>query len=397
MRKRIIKLVSTIAVSAALSAITTIPAFGDSTIKFVRLQTEYEPQAGYVDPSLLNFSPKNNGYQVAFKFNEDPATIGVGERYSITFTLTANKRYNFIDIKPGSCLIQNDENSTLTDMQLSEDGTILTLTYEMSPLVTQLAMPGNPEWGDNLKVKWEPVDYCSGYAANVYSITNRGDLKLVGSVETGKDETVADLKPVMLKEVNDYTFSVTALPTKEEYYLRASEQAYAPLSESKMISQAEIGINTGYFTSDNLQNRYYVYNNQALANGTFLIEGYHYDFDENGHMLFGFQNVDGNKCYFDKDGRLAYGWIEDDKGWYYADPEGHIQTGLQSIDGKSYYMDPEQNGKMIVGWKELDGKQYYFMPDGSMNRDKLIDSNNIVYMFDDNGAVSFQYHASHND
>lgn len=391
MKKNTIKLLKGLAVGAVLSALCAFTAMGDSTIKFVRLQTEYEPQAGTVNPSLLSFVPKNNGYQVSFKFNEDPATIGVGDRYSVTFTLTANKRYNFLDIKAGSCLIQNDENSTLTDMQLSEDGTVLTLTYDMSPLVTKLAMPTNPEWGDNLTVKWDPVEYCSGYAANVYSITNRGDLKLVGTVETGKDETVADLKPIMLKTVNDYTFSVTALPLKEEYYLRASEQAYAPLSESKIISQAEIGINKGYFTRDNLQNRYYVYNNQALANGTFLIEGYNYDFDANGHMLFGFQEIEDNKYYFDKDGRMTYGWIQDEDAWYYADTEGRIQTGIQTIDGKSYYMDPEQNGKMSVGWKELDGKQYYFLSDGTMNHEKLIDTNNTVYVFDDEGAVSYQY------
>ena len=195
----------------------------------------------------------------------------------------------------------------------------------------------------------------------------------------------------MLKTVNDYTFSVTALPLKEEYYLRASEQAYAPLSESKIISQAEIGINKGYFTRDNLQNRYYVYNNQALANGTFLIEGYNYDFDANGHMLFGFQEIEDNKYYFDKDGRMTYGWIQDEDAWYYTDTEGRIQTGLQTIDGKSYYMDPEQNGKMSVGWKELDGKQYYFLSDGTMNHEKLIDTNNTVYVFDDEGAVSYQY------
>ena len=48
---------------------------------------------------------------------------------------------------------------------------------------------------------------------------------------------------------------------------------------------------------------------------------------------------------------------------------------------------------MVTGWKQIQGKTYYFMPDGSMLRDKLIDENKTVSIFDSDGALVRQYKA----
>ena len=113
-------------------------------------------------------------------------------------------------------------------------------------------------------------------------------------------------------------------------------------------------------------------------------------------MQFGFQQKKNSShvSYFDPDGKMLYGWIQTDDGWYYADPtNGIIMTGMKTIDGKKYYLDPDSGGRMTVGWKEIGGKLFYFSGDGIMNTQKLMDQNNRVYIFKDDGSVDYSYQA----
>lgn len=383
--------------AALFSAAASCAALADTRIKFVRVSADYEPLEGRVDASRLSFTPQNKGYTLEYTIDADLSEIGVGDRFQVTLVLTAGKRYNFQDIKAASCLIQNDENSKLTNLEISEDDTVLKLTYDMAPLRMQLEQPGNPVWAENLHVSWDPVEYSSGYIVNVYSITTRGELRLADKVEVdGKDTTTADVKPILLKNVNDYTFSVVAVPSEEDYYLKDSEESFSPLSDSHIVGQTEIGYNSGYFTRDSKANRYYVVDKQALADGIYLIEGYNYCFNEEGIMQFGFQQKKNSShvSYFDPDGKMLYGWIQTDDGWYYADPtSGIIMTGMKTIEGKKYYLDPDSGGRMTVGWKEIGGKLFYFSGDGIMNTQKLMDQNNRVYIFKGDGSVDYSYQA----
>ena len=391
------KIIACLFLAGALSIAASALALADTRIKFVRVSADYEALEGRVDPAKLSFTPQNKGYTLTYTIDTDPASISVGDRYQATLVLTANKRYNFQDIKAASCLIQNDEYSKLTDLRLSEDDTVLTLIFDMAPLSTKLEPPGNPAWGENFHVTWEPVEHCSGYTVNVYSITTRGEYRLADKVDVeGKDTVTADVKPIVLKNVNDYTFSVMAVPPEDGYYLLKSEEAFSPLSDSHMVGQAEIGYNNGYFTRDKNQNRYYVVDKKALADGVYLIEGYQYCFDENGAMKFGFQNQKNSSSvnYYDSDGKMLYGWIEHEGGWYYADPAtGIIIHGMKEIEGSSYYLDPKENGRMTIGWKEINSKQYYFDESGVMNTNKLIDENKRVYIFKPDGSVDYSYQA----
>ena len=110
-------------------------------------------------------------------------------------------------------------------------------------------------------------------------------------------------------------------------------------------------------------------------------------------MMRGFQNISGVLYYYSDSGQLLYGWFQDNGHWYYANENGVIQTGFADIDGKTFYLDPVLTGRMVTGWKQIQGKTYYFMPDGSMLRDKLIDENKTVSIFDSDGALVRQYKA----
>jgi LAS superfamily LD-carboxypeptidase LdcB len=41
--------------------------------------------------------------------------------------------------------------------------------------------------------------------------------------------------------------------------------------------------------------------------------------------------------------------------------------GWQYVDGGTYYYDPNQNGAMVTGWFDLEGERYYFSKDGKLH------------------------------
>ena len=345
---------------------------------------------GTVDASMVNFRPANSGYELAYEFVDDPAEVDIGENYLVKFHLTCTQGYLFTDIKEASCQIQGDPNSYLKDMKVSDDGTALDLTFDMSPLKMQLKAPENLAWDGDIAV-WDEVPNAAGYKVWVATINDRGGLNKQSNVSTAENRI--SLRSSMYSKTGDYVFLVKALPKSEDYYLSASEESVLEYGNSKMIAKSDVGFNDGYFTKDSKGNTSYVRGSKRLASGDYLIEGYVYRFDDAGYMMRGFQNISGVLYYYSDSGQLLYGWFQDNGHWYYANENGVIQTGFADIDGKTFYLDPVLTGRMVTGWKQIQGKTYYFMPDGSMLRDKLIDENKTVSIFDSDGALVRQYKA----
>ena len=382
-------------VTAVLAAaLSVIPAERDAyalnKIRYVRINNEYHPLVGKVDASLVNFRPANSGYELAYEFVDDPAEVDVGENYLVKFHLTCTQGYLFTDIKEASCQIQGDPNSYLKEMTVSDDGYTLDLTFDMSPLKMQLEAPENLAWDGDAAV-WDEVPYAAGYKVWVATINDRGGLNKQSNVSTAENRI--SLRSSMYSKTGDYVFLVKALPKSEDYYLSASEESVLEYGNSKMITKSDVGFNDGYFTKDSKGNTSYVRGSKRLASGDYLIEGYVYRFDDAGYMMRGFQNISGVLYYYSDSGQLLYGWFQDNGHWYYANENGVIQTGFADIDGKTFYLDPVLTGRMVTGWKQIQGKTYYFMPDGSMLRDKLIDENKTVSIFDSDGALVRQYKA----
>lgn len=365
-------------------------AYALNKIRYVRINNEYHPQVDKVDASLVTFRPANSGYELTYEFVEDPAKVKIGDNYLVRFHLTCAQGYLFTDIKEASCQIQGDPNSYLKEMSLADDGSSLDLTFDMSPLKMQLKAPENLGWDGDIAI-WDEVPYAAGYKVTVAKINDRGGLNRQSKINT--TENRVNLRNKMYSSKGDYVYLVKAVPKKEDYYFSESEESVLEYGNSKMVTDSEIGFNDGYFTSDSKGNTSYVRGSKRLASGDYLIEGFVYRFDDAGNMMRGFQDISGVLYYYSASGQLLYGWFQDNGHWYYADEKGIVQTGFTEVDGKTFYLDPKLTGRMVTGWKEISGKTYYFLPDGSLNRDKLIDEDKTVSIFDADGALVRQYSA----
>ena len=116
-------------------------------------------------------------------------------------------------------------------------------------------------------------------------------------------------------------------------------------------------------------------------------------FDNNGHMQTGWQRIDNEWYYFCKqdneiegyaEGSMVKGWKKLDttmgQFWFYFDENGHMLTGWQRINSEWYYFCKQNNevtgyaqGGIVTGWKKLDttlGKfWFYFDENGHMQKD----------------------------
>lgn len=120
--------------------------------------------------------------------------------------------------------------------------------------------------------------------------------------------------------------------------------------------------------------------------------GYKYYYDDNGELLKGLQEIDGNTYYFySYDGHMAYSsWSDEDTitdnglivtvnksgivtnyanivagdwthygdRWYYYDADMNPYIGVKTINGVKYYFDSELTP--YSGIQTIDGVEYYF-------------------------------------
>ena len=107
-----------------------------------------------------------------------------------------------------------------------------------------------------------------------------------------------------------------------------------------------------------------------------------YFYDDDGNVLTGLQEIDGEKYFFESDGRLSYFWHFIDGYWYYFDSE--MVFGWNRIEGNWYYFD--STGKMVTRWRCINGLWYYFEDSGTMVTGwKYIDGS--WYCFDSYGVM----------
>lgn len=120
----------------------------------------------------------------------------------------------------------------------------------------------------------------------------------------------------------------------------------------------------------------------AMLFGRQEINGDKFFFREDGTMATGWEEVDGVRCYFREDGTAASGMLTLDGERYLLDEDGQIRTGWQTEKGKTYYF--REDGTMITGWQTVDGESYYFEESGAMATGwKTL--NEKQYYFDDEG------------
>lgn len=156
--------------------------------------------------------------------------------------------------------------------------------------------------------------------------------------------------------------------------------------------------NTYYFST---QNRY------KAVTGIQYIDGKRYLFAEDGHMLIGLQNRNGQLFFYDTDGSEVQGWKTIEGKTYYFDQ--CAVKGTQYINGEYYYFDDDcvmqtglfemkyfanrdieiyafgEDGKMLLGWQTINGRTYYFHPEAYRNEKVIIDDR--AYLFSADGTL----------
>ena len=116
------------------------------------------------------------------------------------------------------------------------------------------------------------------------------------------------------------------------------------------------------------------------------INGYYYFFDkETGVMITGWKDLPEQKkrVYYDSEGRMLHGLHTIGDGKYYFDPyTGAMQKDQKKINGYYYFFDKE-TGVMVTGWKDIpeQKKRVYYNSEGHMVYGNY-SIDNVVYVFE---------------
>ena len=180
------------------------------------------------------------------------------------------------------------------------------------------------------------------------------------------------------------------------------ELAAASLKEAKRSTDS-------YSFQVNKDGYWYLYNDSTDDGSIKMQTGFQYLAGQNktvyydpatGHMLYGFQKINGKTYYFVPDSGARFsGQIKLSGYWYlFSDRDGVMQTGFQYLAGqnKTVYYDPA-TGHMLYGLQKINGKTYYFAPGSGARVVGQIKINGKWYMFDKKTGVmqtGFHYIAS---
>ncbi|WP_214744180.1 C39 family peptidase [Exiguobacterium sp. s189] len=106
----------------------------------------------------------------------------------------------------------------------------------------------------------------------------------------------------------------------------------------------------------------YTSNDGSVLTGWQQIDGNTYYLNENGTVITGWQQINNATYFFEADGRLVTRTVSIEGKTYHFAEDGKLLTGWQTFNGQVYYFDA--TGIPIPGFQSIDGKRYYFSNDG---------------------------------
>ena len=145
-----------------------------------------------------------------------------------------------------------------------------------------------------------------------------------------------------------------------------------------------------------INNVEYVFNIAGVLEhlqGEANIAGNWYLFDNNNHVIIGFQTLkDGRKVYYSpNNAQMQYGQQNIDGHWYLFDKvNGSMQTGFKDLTpyGQNKTVYYASNGQMQYGKQNIDGHWYLFNTfDGAMYKGWLMSGNDWYYYNQQNGQL----------
>lgn len=351
----------------------------DEAITYIRIDRNYECHIGKIQPGEMELLPKNKHYQMYIDPQYAPKDIQLGMSIPAKLTLTANNGYSFKGLKIGSCLSDYGKINTL---KISSDKKTAWLDFTADPLPMQLSAPKNLKW-NNMTATWTKATYAASYELKIYVINDKGTINTPKKTITTQ-ETSIDCSSILLSMPGDYIFSVAAIPDKKKAYLKVSDKATLDYDTSCLVSSDMIGLHSGYWRS-NKGAQQYINKSVPLKSGLYKINGYYYNFDNDGYIRIGWNQINTKWHYFDNSGKMMFDWLNDGGAKYYLQEDGSMATGWLAINDKWYHF--SSTGKMDTGWINYKGDIYFLNSDGSMRTKKMIDKNGTVYNFRENGAL----------
>lgn len=138
----------------------------------------------------------------------------------------------------------------------------------------------------------------------------------------------------------------------------------------------------------NIDEKYYYFDAEGyLITGKFYVEDTdaYYFADEDGAILYGAIEKDGQFYIADEDGKLKRGFVEYDNNRYYFDAATNLVTDWFKIDGNWYYAD--NKGIIMTGFLTIDGYRYYLNADGTRVSDTVLEIDGITYIFNSDGSI----------
>ncbi len=134
--------------------------------------------------------------------------------------------------------------------------------------------------------------------------------------------------------------------------------------------------------------RYYATEEGPLLTGRSELDGETLYFDEEGRWLSdGLVETEDGSLLLDENGRPVIGWLERDGGWYYISESGRpLASEWLQEGGRWYYF--LEDGRMAAGrWVEDGGEWYYLNGGGVMQVDTVITTGGREWYVDYNGQL----------
>lgn len=270
-------------------------------------------------------------------------------------------------------------------------------TYESEETAEQI-IPENQNISDSVSVNFEPDHEGWNADQDKYAIKNENDQycwisgMLKEIYEESEDTTYLyyfDENGIIVKEteiqINDsfYYFDENGHALKNQW--NPDNSKYYSFDGTRISGAQKIGSFWYYFNPEN---------DDCKTIGFYYFSGLKGNvyYDEAGHLLFGFQNIDGNEYHFETNGIMTTGTKKINGKYYNFDSKSGIMFKNTFFDiNNNYRVYYDENGWLVFGTRKIGGYWYNFSSgNGNMIRNQFVNiNNNYRVYYDSQGHLSF--------
>ena len=271
---------------------------------------------------------------------------------------------------------------TLSDVSLDEENCTLTLTLNWKKQTQAIAMDSaNPMCIVN-GLKLTPKADAQWDAKNQLKVINTGDISYKIYMRASA------LYSFSSKPENQEIFGLYSYINPEDSYDKGGyfQDTYKKFYDSyTLVNQ----LKQGWYNEDG---GFSYYDEGIKLTGIQQIEGYYYDFGENGINVgktkySGLLQIDG-KSYYASVGTLKSGWQTIGENYYYFNPTSFVMhTGVSTIGGMKYTFNDA--GELVRGVfvQTAGGTRYYWA--GRYLVSRWIELEEGTYRADQNGYIAY--------